>query len=151
VAKLDGLARNVAFLSNLMESGVEFTVCDFPQANRLTVHILAAVAEHEGQMISARTNAALAAARARGVTLGGDRAGIIAAQAHKGNCASQKVRTGRAAKRAADVLPVIEAAKASGAGTLRQIAEVLNKKGIPAARGGEWTAMQVSRIIRGNA
>ena len=66
IAKLDRLARNVAFISNLMEAGVEFTAVDFPQANRLTVHILAAVAEHEAAMISARTKAALAAAKAHG-------------------------------------------------------------------------------------
>src|SRR3954466_11391511 len=66
IAKLDRLARNVAFVSNLMESGVEFVAADFPQANRLTIHILAAVAEHEREMISARTKAALAAAKARG-------------------------------------------------------------------------------------
>lgn len=65
VAKLDRLARNVAFVSALMESNVEFTACDFPQANRLTVHILAAVAEHERDMISQRTREALAAARWR--------------------------------------------------------------------------------------
>lgn len=64
IAKLDRLARNVAFISNLMESGVEFTAVDFPQANRLTVHILAAVAEHEREMISQRTKAALASKRA---------------------------------------------------------------------------------------
>src|SRR3712207_3006231 len=63
IAKLDRLARNVAFISNLMESGVEFTAVDFPQANRLTVHILAAVAEHEREMISQRTVAALARKR----------------------------------------------------------------------------------------
>src|ERR671917_395531 len=64
IAKLDRLARNVAFISNLMESGVEFTAADFPQANRLTVHILAAVAEHEAMMISQRTKAALESKRA---------------------------------------------------------------------------------------
>src|SRR6202789_2749174 len=73
IAKLDRLARNVNFISNLMESTVEFTAVDFPQANRLTIHILAAVAEHEAAMISARTKAALGAAKARGVKLGGDR------------------------------------------------------------------------------
>jgi DNA invertase Pin-like site-specific DNA recombinase len=64
IAKLDRLARNVAFISNLMESGVDFVAVDFPQANRLTVHILAAVAEHEREMIASRTKAALAAAAA---------------------------------------------------------------------------------------
>src|SRR5580704_1813705 len=71
IAKLDRLARNVHFVSSLMESGVDFVACDNPEANRLTVHILAAVAEHEAAMISARTQAALEAARARGVALGG--------------------------------------------------------------------------------
>src|ERR1700750_2536505 len=83
IAKLDRLARNVAFISNLMESGVEFTAVDFPQANRLTIHILAAVAEHEAAMISARTKAALGAAKARGVVLGGNR-GNIAREATRG-------------------------------------------------------------------
>jgi DNA invertase Pin-like site-specific DNA recombinase len=70
IARLDRLARNVAFIANLMNSDVEFVAVDMPQANRLTIHILAAVAEHEREMISQRTKAALAAAKARGKKLG---------------------------------------------------------------------------------
>lgn len=73
IAKLDRLARNVAFVSNLMESGVEFVAADMPMVNRLTIHILAAAAEEEARMISARTRAALAAAKVRGVRLGNPR------------------------------------------------------------------------------
>src|SRR3984885_2703167 len=131
IAKLDRLARNVNFISNLMESGVEFTAVDFPQANRLTVHILAAVAEHEAQMISQRTKAALQAARARGVTLGTPNHTRIARSAPKGNRASARVRGEEARRRAADVLPVIEGVKVSGVTTLAGIAEKLNERGIP--------------------
>jgi DNA invertase Pin-like site-specific DNA recombinase len=151
IAKLDQLARNVAFISNLMEAGVEFEAVDFPQANRLTVHILAAVAEHEAAMISARTKAALAAAKKRGVKLGGDRAGIIASQSPKGVKASMKVRREKAQKRAADLLPEIEAIRAEGVTSLRQIAEALTERGIPAPRGGAWQAVQVQRALRAAA
>jgi DNA invertase Pin-like site-specific DNA recombinase len=146
IAKLDRLARNVNFISNLMESSVEFVAVDFPQANRLTVHILAAVAEHEASMISARTKAALGAAKARGVVLGGDR-GNIAAEAVKGAKASAVKRGAKAANRASDLLPVIRTAQANGASSLRQIAEVLNSKGLTTARGGEWSAVQVQRVM----
>jgi DNA invertase Pin-like site-specific DNA recombinase len=70
IAKLDRLSRNVAFIAALMDSNVEFVACDNPHAARLTLHILAAVAEHEREMISIRTKAALAAAKARGKALG---------------------------------------------------------------------------------
>jgi DNA invertase Pin-like site-specific DNA recombinase len=73
IARLDRLARNVAFIANLMDSGTEFTAVDMPQASRLTLHILAAVAEYEREMISQRTKAALAQAKARGTRLGNPR------------------------------------------------------------------------------
>lgn len=145
IAKLDRLARNVAFVSNLMESGVEFTAVDFPQANRLTVHILAAVAEHEAAMVSARTKAALAAAKARGTKLGGDRgnfASISAMGPHK----SRQVRSEKADKRAADRAPIICRLQSTGL-SLRQIATELTQQGIKTARGGEWTAVQVKRVL----
>jgi DNA invertase Pin-like site-specific DNA recombinase len=146
IAKLDRLARNVAFISNLMESGVEFTAVDFPQANRLTVHILAAVAEHEAKAISTRTRDALAAAKARGKKLGGDR-GNLPTVAKEGAKASVAARIKKADNRASDLLPIIEELKASGAVSLRQIAAGLNTKGIKTARGGAWSAVQVQRVL----
>lgn len=146
IAKLDRLARNVAFISNLMESNVEFTACDFPKANRLTIHILASVAEHEAEMISTRTKLALAAAKRKGVHLGGDR-GNTDLIFRKGNRASAKVRSELAQRRAADLLPVIEQIRAEGATSLRQIADALNERGIPSARKGLWSAIKVSRVV----
>jgi len=148
IAKLDRLARNVHFISSLMESGVDFTACDFPEANRLTVHILAAVAEHEATMISARTKAALEAAKARGVVLGGQRGSVerMAIMAAKGTRASAVVRKESATKRRNDLLPVIKELRAKGAKSLRAIAEGLNDAGLTTARGGVWTATQISRL-----
>jgi DNA invertase Pin-like site-specific DNA recombinase len=100
IAKLDRLARNVAFISNLTESGVEFHAVDFPQANRLTVHILAAVAEHEAKVISERTKAALAAAKRRGVKLGGYRGTTMTKAMRK---AASEAITKRAKARAAAI------------------------------------------------
>jgi DNA invertase Pin-like site-specific DNA recombinase len=150
IAKLDRLARNVHFISSLMESGVEFVAVDFPQANRLTVHILAAVAEHEASMISARTKAALGAAKARGVRLGGQRGSLdrMGRMARKGNAASAVVRSAACAKRNEDLLPVIEDIRATGAITPQEIAYGLNERGISASRGGAWSAVQVRRILR---
>ena len=150
IAKLDRLARNVNFISNLMESGVEFTAVDFPQANRLTVHILAALAEHEAAMISARTKAALQAAKARGVTLGTPNHDLIARHAQKGTQASAEARSAAARTRASDILdilPVIYSVRADGVITLAGIAETLNGRGIPAPRGGSWSPVQVSRVL----
>jgi DNA invertase Pin-like site-specific DNA recombinase len=144
IAKLDRLARNVAFISNLMESGVEFHAVDFPQANRLTVHMLAAFAEHEAKVISERTKAALAAAKRRGVQLGGYRGTTMTKAMRK---AASEAITKRAKARAADLTPTITELQAAGATSLRAIAAGLNERGIPAARGGQWSAVQVARVL----
>lgn len=149
IAKLDRLARNVHFISSLMESGVDFVACDFPEANRLTVHILAAVAEHEASMISARTKSALSAAKARGKVLGGLRGDVarIPSMALKGAKQSAIVRQQGAAKRRDDLMPVITALRAKGANSLREIALGLNEAELTTTRGGKWTATQVQRVL----
>jgi len=144
IAKLDRLARNVAFVSNLMDAEVEFEAVDFPQANRLTIHILAAVAEHEARMISERTRAALAAAKERGRSLGGFRG-------RAGSCTdltkARAERTLKANQRALDLAPTIEALRSGGAHSLRSIAAGLNGRGITTARGAEWSALQVQSLL----
>ena len=146
IAKLDRLARNVAFISNLMDSEVDFVAVDFPQANRLTVHILAAVAEHEREMISQRTKAALAVAKARGVALGNPQHLTDAAR-QQGTSESAKVRKAKAQSRASDYIPIIETIKADGITTLAAIADAMNLRNVPAPRGGRWQATQVKRVI----
>lgn len=147
IAKLDRLARNVLFTATLMESSVKFTAVDFPDANNLTIHILAAVAEHEAAMISARTKAALAAAKARGVALGCGNDNI-AAYASEGAKASATRRKAKAAVRSNDLIPRINHYRSEGDTTLRQIAARLNAEGIQTARGGEWSAVQVARVMQ---
>jgi DNA invertase Pin-like site-specific DNA recombinase len=146
IAKLDRLARNVAFISGLMESGVEFTAVDFPQANRLTVHILAAVAEHEREMISRKTKDARAAAKARGKKLYGN-GRKIHLTSRKGALASAVARSARAKRRAADIRPIVADIQAGGATSLRQIAAALNERHIRTSRGKEWTATQVMSVL----
>ena len=146
IAKLDRLARNVAFVSHLMESKVDFLAVDFPFANRLTIHILAAVAEHEAQMIRERTKAALAAARARGVQLGGNR-GNLPAVAAKGALASAVVRHGNAMRAACDLKPILDELSERGL-SIRSIGRELDAMGIRPSRGGTWGASQVYRVIQ---
>src|SRR5262245_7221447 len=141
IAKLDRLSRNLAFIATLMDSEVEFIAADNPHANRLTVHILAAVAEHERAAISERTKAALAAAKRRGVKLGGPRL----AAARK---ASNKARSEAADAFAANVRPIIKEIQASGVSGLRGVVRALTARGVRTARGGDWTAVQVSDILR---
>ncbi len=140
IAKLDRLARNVAFIAGLMESGVEFVAVDMPQANRLTIHILAAVAEHEREMISGRTRDALAAAKAKGIRLGNPAPDIPAAVA---------ARLDRMAKAKATVTPLIERLRGQGM-SLRAIAADLNERRVPSATGRRWHASSVRNILARN-
>lgn len=153
IGKLDRLARDAEFLLKIVresgEAGVVF--CDLPTVpagpvGKFMVTQMAAVAELEAGLISQRTKAALAAAKARGVILGGDR-GNIAGEARKGQQASAAKRRAEALTRTTDLLPIIRSAQASGASSLRQIAAVLNGQGLTTARGREWSAVQVQRII----
>jgi DNA invertase Pin-like site-specific DNA recombinase len=146
IAKLDRLARSVAFVSNILESGVDFVASDFPEANRLTIHILSAVAEHEARMISERTKAALKAARARGIALGGNR-GNLPAVAAMGAQASAKVRSLRATERARDIAPTIATMRNAGH-SYEAIAAEFERRGIQSARGGVWTGQMVSRLVQ---
>ena len=153
VAKLDRLSRNVRFLSTLMEGGAEFVACDNAHANRFTLHILAAVAEHERELISKRTSAALQAAKARGAKLGSAMPGkwdgredARLAGALKGNAVSAKVRSAAAREEYADLLPTIYELKAAGR-TLREIAAELNARGERTRRGAEFGPSQVMRIL----
>jgi DNA invertase Pin-like site-specific DNA recombinase len=128
----------------LMEAGVDFEAVDFPQANRLTIHILAAVAEHEAKLISERTRAALRAAKDRGVVLGGFRG----RSGSKDDCEKARaMRTRAATQRAIDLLPTIERLRRGGGVTLAKVAAELNKAQIPTARRGCWSAAQVRRVL----
>lgn len=148
IAKLDRLSRNVAFIANLMDSGAEFVACDFPTANRLTIHILAAMAEHEREMISKRTREALQAAKARGVKLGKPE-NLKADHAAKGRVLGVEARQIQADKQANDLKDIIKQYQANGLG-LNAIARELNKAQYKTPRGksGQWTATAVKNLIQ---
>ena len=132
IAKLDRLSRNVAFIATMMDSNV--VACDNPHATRLTLHILAAVAEHEREMISVRTKAALAAAKARGKALGRHGAEVLAP--------AYKVA---AQARAEELRPILT--EIAGRST-KAIAAELTARGIPTPRGGRWQARSVANVLR---
>lgn len=141
IAKLDRLARDAHFLLGLQASGVEFVAADNPHANRLTVGILALVAEQEGRAISERTKAALAAAKARGTVLGGWRGGPVV-----DHTAGNAAVVAQADAFASTVRPMV--LKMFGEGlSLRAIAERLTAQGIRTARGGAWGASNVRNLI----
>lgn len=136
IAKLDRLARNVHFVSGLLESRVEFCACDMPTANKLTLHVMAAFAEHEREMISMRTKAALKAARERGVELGA-----------QGRRNAVRFRA-EAADRLRPLAPRLRALQAEGL-SVRAIAERLNSEGVPSPGGaGRWRAKNTHLALK---
>ena len=154
VAKLDRLSRNMAFTSALMETRVDFVACDNPHANKLTIHILAAMAEHEAEQISLRTKAALAAAKKRGVKLGSDRPGHWEGKEDQRQAGLKKARKAAAKARRkafddeyADLFSVVEELRAIGR-TLQAIADALNDQGQTTRNGKPWNPMQVSRLLK---
>ncbi|MBN9602667.1 MAG: recombinase family protein [Afipia felis] len=145
IAKLDRLSRDAHFLLGLEKAGVDFVAADIPHANRLTVGIMAMVADEERRMISQRTKAALAAAKRRGVKLGGDRGIRLSKAARK---AGRDAQASRARDRAADLAPIIREFQKSGVISLSGLAKAFNDHGIPTPRdGAKWTATQIARVV----
>lgn len=141
IAKLDRLARNVSFIAAMMDAGIDFMACDQPFASRLTLHILAAVAEDEARRISERTKAALKAAKARGTKLGSPVAAQTVAQA-------RAAKSAYAVKANATTLAVVREIQASGIETLTGIARTLEARGVRTPRGRiDWQPVQVARLL----
>jgi DNA invertase Pin-like site-specific DNA recombinase len=139
IAKLDRLARNVYFVSGLMESKVRFVACDMPEANELTIHIMAAFAEHEAKRISQRTKDALAVVKSRGVLLG------TCGPANLKRCLEERTAAANAgALKLAGLFAGFDARKLSQ----RAVVAELNAVGVPAPRGGVWSLAQVQRMLK---
>lgn len=159
VAKLDRLSRNVAFLAALQESGVRFIAADMPEANELTVHIMASVAQAERKAIGQRTREALAAAKARGVQvrskdgtrvregLGNPYGAAALRRAGKGNAQAVETVKAEAAKRAEGLRPIVDDMRARGIASLAGIAAGLNEGGFVTPRGGRWHASSVRNLL----
>ena len=154
VAKMDRLSRNLAFLSTLLESSVEFVAVDNCHANRLTIHILAAIAEHEAKATSTRTKEALQAAKARGTKLGSNRAGHWAGREHLRQAGQRNATKAAAlANREnrigiySDLVPLIKDLRSQGI-TLKAIAAKLTELGHETRRGKPWNHVQVLRLLR---
>jgi DNA invertase Pin-like site-specific DNA recombinase len=136
IARLDRLARNVHFVSGLMESGADFKAVDNPHATRLTIHIMAAVAEEVARLISVQTKAAIAAARARGVKWGTHGAKLALDNAKKAD------------KNAAKLAPVVAEIRAAGVTSVRGVCMALNDRKIPSPRGARWHVPAVFRLLK---
>jgi DNA invertase Pin-like site-specific DNA recombinase len=144
VAKLDRLSRNAAFLLTLRDSGVEFVAADLPEANTMTIGVMAVVAQHEREAISARTKAALGAARARGTKLGGFREAAPKIKRYqKAGVAAIKANADKAAEDRREVVEDYWRAL----GSYNAVAVRLNDEGIETPRKGRWTATAVRRLL----
>lgn len=149
VAKLDRLSRNVAFLSTLMEAKVDFVACDNPAANKLTLHILAAVAEAEAEAISTRTKSALAAYKARGGVLGGSRSecrNLTQEARERGAKAAGDAVRRNADEAYADLARIMQELREKGL-SQKAIADELNQQGHTTRRGKPWNQVQVMRVL----
>jgi DNA invertase Pin-like site-specific DNA recombinase len=147
IAKLDRLSRDAVFLLTLQNSGVRFVAADMPDANDLTVGIMALVAQQERQAISGRTKEALQVAKARGQRLGNPNGAAAFRRAGKGTVAALEAVTANATARAAELLPTVQQLQAQGIRSLGAIAAALNGDGILTARGGRWYASSVRNLM----
>jgi len=147
VAKLDRLSRNVAFTSKLLESDVEIKFCDFPEANRLVLHIIASIAEYEAGLISTRTKQALKAKKARGVRLGKPENlvnNLGKAISNSNHTNRQKALDNDNNRRAIAMLKVMATQNLS----LSEMARRLNEEGFVTSRGKKFSAWQVSVLLK---
>jgi DNA invertase Pin-like site-specific DNA recombinase len=148
VAKLDRLARNVAFVSALMEAGVEFKAADFPDASRVMIHILAAIAEYEAKLISDRTKAGLESRRLRMIKLDPNFKLGNAKSLRRGSSPAPAINRARAAAAAERLRPVINDFRSKGITSARAIAKALNDAGHVSDRGCEFYAATVGRVLK---
>ena len=149
VAKLDRLSRSVRFIATVLDAGVEFRACDVPDASRLLLHILSAVAEAEAAAISERTRLALQAAKMRGVRLGASNPAsrnLTEDAAARGRRRGASSNLSKALSEYSDLLPGIRALR-DGGKSLREIAASLNSDGVTTRKGAAWSAVQVKRVL----
>lgn len=147
IAKLDRLSRNACFLLTLRDSGIKFIAADMPEANELTIGIMALVAQQEREAISKRTKEALKAAKARGVKLGNPNGAAALKRAAKGNSEGLKAILIKADKHAQNLKPVINDIRLNGFFSLGEIAKELNERGILTPRGGSWHKSSVRNLL----
>lgn len=147
IAKLDRLSRNAAFLLTLRDSGVRFVAADIPDANELTVGVMALIAQHEREAIAKRTREALQAAKARGRVLGNPNGAEALRKAGKGNRAGVQAAVAKADIHAVNLAPVVAAMRSEGLSSLGELAEALNERGMLTPRGGRWHKSSVRNLL----